>query len=41
MNLAPAQYREVSVAEVPVPLEEGALRAYGTGKRAGFDRKRV
>ena len=32
MNLVPAQYREVSVAEVPVPLEEGALRAYLTGR---------
>ena len=32
MNLVPAQYREVSVAEVPVPLEEGALRGYLTGR---------
>ena len=32
VNLVPAQYREVSVAEVPVPLEEGALRAYLTGR---------
>ena len=32
MNLVPAQYREVSVAEVPVPLEECALRAYLTGR---------
>ena len=32
MNLVPAQYREVGVAEVPVPLEEGALRAYLTGR---------
>ena len=32
MNLVPAQYREVSVAEVPVPLEPGALRAYLTGR---------
>jgi hypothetical protein len=32
VNLAPAQYREVSVAEVPVPLEEDALRRYLTGR---------
>ncbi len=32
MNLVPAQYREVSVAEVPVPLEEQALREYLTGR---------
>ena len=32
MNLVPAQYREVSVAEVPVPLEEGALRGYLAGR---------
>jgi hypothetical protein len=32
VNLVPAQYREVSVAEVPVPLEEDALRAYLTGR---------
>ena len=32
MNLVPAQYREVSVAEVPVPLEEGALRGYLDGR---------
>ncbi len=32
MNLVPAQYREVSVAEVPVPLEEGPLRRYLTGR---------
>jgi hypothetical protein len=32
MNLVPAQYREVSVAEVPVPLDEQALRAYLTGR---------
>src|SRR5262249_55319636 len=32
VNLAPAQYREVSVAEVPVPLDPGALRAYLTGR---------
>jgi hypothetical protein len=32
VNLVPAQYREVSVAEVPVPLEEGALRAYLAGR---------
>jgi hypothetical protein len=32
VNLVPAQYREVSVAEVPVPLEEGALHAYLAGR---------
>ena len=32
MNLVPAQYREVSVTEVPVPLDEGALRAYLAGR---------
>jgi hypothetical protein len=32
VNLVPAQYREVSVAEVPVPLEPGALRGYLTGR---------
>ncbi|HEX5304091.1 MAG TPA: hypothetical protein VFW50_44570 [Streptosporangiaceae bacterium] len=32
MNLVPAQYREVSVAEVPVPLGEQALREYLTGR---------
>ena len=32
MNLVPAQYREVSVTEVPVPLEEGALRGYLAGR---------
>ena len=32
MNLVPAQYREVSVTEVPVPLEEGALRWYLAGR---------
>jgi len=32
VNLVPAQYREVSVAEVPVPLEEGALRGYLAGR---------
>jgi len=32
VNLVPAQYREVSVAEVPVPLEEGALRDYLVGR---------
>ena len=35
MNLVPAQYREVSVAEVPVPLEEDALRAYPGGFHVG------
>ena len=39
MNLVPAQYREVSVAEVPVPLEDDALRAYLTG-RAVYRRTR-
>ena len=32
VNLVPAQYREVSVAEVPVPLEEDALRGYLAGR---------
>ena len=32
MNLVPAQYREVSVTEVPVPLEEGELRRYLAGR---------
>ncbi len=32
MNLVPAQYREVSVTEVPVALEAGALRRYLMGR---------
>jgi hypothetical protein len=32
VNLVPAQYREVSVTEVPVPLEEDALRWYLVGR---------
>jgi len=32
VNLVPAQYREVSVTEVPVPLDEGALRGYLAGR---------
>jgi hypothetical protein len=32
MNLVPAQYREVSVAEVPVSLDAEALREYLTGR---------
>ena len=32
VNLVPAQYREVSVTEVPVALEEDALRGYLTGR---------
>jgi len=32
VNLVPAQYREVSVTEVPVPLEEGAVRGYLSGR---------
>ena len=32
VNLVPAQYREVSVTEVPVVMEEGALRGYLTGR---------
>jgi hypothetical protein len=32
VNLVPSQYREVSVAEVPVALEEDGLRAYLTGR---------
>ena len=39
MNLVPAQYREVSVTEVPVPLDEGTLRAYLAG-RAVYRRTR-
>lgn len=31
-NLVPAQYREVSVTEVPVPLEEDRLRAFLAGR---------
>jgi hypothetical protein len=32
VNLVPGQYREVSVAEVPVPLTEQALSTYLTGR---------
>ncbi len=32
VNLVPAQYREVSVAEVPVPPDEEGLRGYLTGR---------
>jgi hypothetical protein len=32
VNLVPAQYREVSVTEVPVVLEQDALRRYLTGR---------
>lgn len=32
MNLVPSQYREVSVAEVPVALDDDGLRAYLTGR---------
>ena len=32
MNLVPAQYRNVSVADVPVALEEAALRAHLLGR---------
>ena len=39
MNLVPAQYREVSVTEVPVPLDEGPLRGYLAG-RAVYRRTR-
>jgi len=39
VNLVPAQYREVSVAEVPVPLDDDALRGYLTG-RAVYRRTR-
>jgi len=39
VNLVPAQYREVSVTEVPVALEENALREYLTG-RAVYRRTR-
>lgn len=34
VNLVPSQYRNVSVAAVPVPLDEPALRAYLTGRPA-------
>ena len=34
VNLVPAQYREVSVTEVPVALDEDALREYLTGRPA-------
>lgn len=32
VNLVPSQYREVSVAEVPVALDDDGLRAYLTGR---------
>ena len=32
MNLVPGQYRNVSVADVPVPLDEAALSAYLLGR---------
>ena len=32
MNVVPSQYREVSVAEVPVALEGDGLRAYLMGR---------
>jgi hypothetical protein len=34
VNLVPSQYRYVSVATVPVPLDEPGLRAYLTGRPA-------
>ena len=34
VNLVPTQYRNVSVAAVPVPLDEPGLRAYFTGRPA-------
>jgi hypothetical protein len=34
VNLVPSQYRSVSVAAVPVPLDEPGLRAYLTGRPA-------
>ncbi len=34
VNLVPAQYREVSVTEVPMALDEDALREYLTGRPA-------
>ena len=34
VNLVPSQYRNVSVATVPVPLDEPGLRAYLTGRPA-------
>ena len=32
VNLVPAQYRQVSVADVPVALDEAALRAHLLGR---------
>ncbi len=34
MNLVPSQYRNVSVADVPVPLDEASLRAHLAGRPA-------
>jgi len=34
VNLVPARYRSVSVASVPVPLDEASLRAYFLGRPA-------
>jgi hypothetical protein len=34
VNLVPARYRSVSVASVPVPLDEASLRAYFLGRQA-------
>ena len=34
MNLVPSQYRHVSVADVPVPLDEPSLRAHLVGRPA-------
>ena len=34
VNLVPSQYRNVSVAAVPVPLDEPGLRVYLTGRPA-------
>jgi hypothetical protein len=34
VNLSPARYRSISVASVPVPLDEASLRAYFVGRPA-------
>jgi hypothetical protein len=34
VNLVPARYRSISVASVPVPLDEASLRAYFVGRPA-------
>ena len=34
VNLVPSQYRNVSLADVPVPLDEASLRGYLAGRPA-------